>query len=73
MENIAKVRLLVTLKAGDKSWAQGSILEAPLPPAILNEIRVGRGTVEILKVTQPEKEPEKVSVPKRVLVRRKDG
>ena len=52
MESYESVQLLVTLQAGKKVWVKGSVLEAPLPPEIMSEIRANTGTVKVLKVKQ---------------------
>jgi hypothetical protein len=48
----AKVRLKKTLKCGKNVWEEGTILNPPLPPDILNEIEFETGTVEILQVVR---------------------
>lgn len=62
---ITKVRLLKTLKAGDKVWVAGTILPSGMSPAIpdeiLKEVRNRAGTVEVLEVKNPRPVPiEKV-------------
>lgn len=52
MESYEQVQLLVTLQAGKKVWVKGSVVEAPLPPEIMSEIRANTGTVKVLKVKQ---------------------
>lgn len=77
MEKIAKVRMNVTLKAGDDCWPQGRIIETPppLPPAIISEIRANTGNVEILQYnSEVEEEVKPEESPKKSrLIRRKDG
>ena len=46
---IEKVVLIKTLKAGKNVWEEGKILEAPLPPDILNEIRAKTGIVKVIQ------------------------
>ena len=46
---IEKVMLNVTLKAGKNIWAEGTVLTAPLPPDIQNEIYSKTGTVKVIQ------------------------
>jgi hypothetical protein len=62
---IEKVMLNVTLKSGKDVWQEGTILEAPLPPDILQEIKDNTGTVNILK-GGPEASTKMVFVAERV-------
>jgi hypothetical protein len=48
---ITKVLVKRTLKAGDKSWGAGTIVEAPVPRDLLMEVK--RGWVEVL-AEQPD-------------------
>jgi hypothetical protein len=45
---IERVRLNVTLKAGDKIWLEGEVLTSPLPLEIHQEILDNTGNVEVL-------------------------
>lgn len=45
---IEEVRLKVNLK-GEQYWEQGLILKHPIPYEILQEVKLNRGTVEVLK------------------------
>jgi hypothetical protein len=49
--SIEKIRLLKTVKAGSKVWVQGSEISSPIPPVLLQEIKLNKNTVEILKIT----------------------
>lgn len=46
---VERVKVLTTLKAGDKVWGKGEILSSPIPADIISEIRAGTGTVEVLE------------------------
>ena len=46
---IEQVLLKKTLKAGETIWAEGSIIDSPLPKILLDEIRFKTGSVEVLK------------------------
>lgn len=53
MEIPERVRLLATLKCGNKVWGKGQVLDAekdgrPIPMEILAEIRANTGKVEVL-------------------------
>jgi len=50
--SIEKVMLKVTLKAGKNVWEEGSVLTAPLPPDILDEIYRQTGTVAVIEGDQ---------------------
>lgn len=62
---IEKVMINTTLKAGKNVWEEGTILEAPLPPDIQNEIYAQTGTVTVLEGDQMP-ENKLVFVAKRV-------
>lgn len=49
---IEKVMMKVTLKAGENVWEKGTILKAPLPPDILDEIYRKTGTVTVVEGEQ---------------------
>lgn len=46
---IEKVIIKRTLKAGKTVWEEGAVLKAPLPPDILEEIRLNTGTVGVIE------------------------
>jgi hypothetical protein len=46
---IEQVLIKKTLKAGETIWAEGSIIDSPLPEVLLDEIRFETGSVEVLK------------------------
>ena len=62
---IEKVILTKTLKAGQKVWEEGTVLEAPLPPDILNEIYAQTGLVKVIQ-GEPRSEAKLVFVAERV-------
>jgi len=51
--DVERLRVLVTLKAGDKVWNAGCIVKAPIPPVLMSELRYGSGTVEVLERKAP--------------------
>jgi hypothetical protein len=66
METVEKVRVLTTLKAGKQVWDKGAVLTAPLPPAILEEIRAHAPTVEVLSYANKAvmgSKPEEATAP----------
>ena len=46
---IEQVLMKTTLKAGDKIWVEGALIDAPIPEVLLEEIHLGTGTVEVIK------------------------
>jgi len=46
---IEQVKIKKTLKAGKTVWEEGRVLNSPLPRAILEEVTLGTGTVQVLK------------------------
>ena len=46
--SIEKVMIKVTLKAGKNIWEEGTVLTAPLPPDVLDEIYRQTGTVSVI-------------------------
>ena len=48
---VEKVQLNVTLSGGECVWQKGTVLSSPLPPAILKEIELNTGTVEVLETS----------------------
>lgn len=46
---IESVKLVKTVKCGSKLWVRGSIVPAPIPQPLLNELRLKTGTVEVFK------------------------
>ena len=52
-----RVRLKVTLKAGDDIYLKGEIFDAPLPAFIQAELREKTGTVEAVEVKTPTAPP----------------
>jgi hypothetical protein len=54
MKPIESVKILKTLKSRSKKtgeskyWLEGEVLHAPLPPEIIAEVRLNRGTVRVL-------------------------
>ena len=52
VDNIEKVRLKVTLKAGPKEFAPG-VYGPRIDPIILEEVRLETGTAEVLKSKGP--------------------
>lgn len=52
--NIERVRVLKTLKTGDKIWTEG-VYNKPIAPELIAEIRAGSSIIEILAtdVVQP--------------------
>jgi hypothetical protein len=52
-DNIEKVRLKVTLKAGPKEFDPGVYNRPRIDPIILEEVRLETGTVEVLKLSGP--------------------
>ena len=46
---IIEAKMVKTLKMGSDVWVQGTVLKAPLPPVILQEIMLGTGTVQVLR------------------------
>lgn len=52
---IEQIEIRKTLQAGKDIWEEGTVLDikdGPLPPDILEEVRLDRGTVKVLKKTQ---------------------
>lgn len=47
--HIEKLKVLVTLRAGEKQWDKGSIIEAPIPHELMSEARAKAKTIEILE------------------------
>lgn len=71
--NIEKVKVLKALKCGDTVYKKGQIIDRPIPPDIVQEVRNDTGTVvvlsewtptvseeEIIEKIEPEPEPEEV-------------
>lgn len=71
--NIEKVKVLKALKCGDTVYKKGQIIDRPIPPDIVQEVRNDTGTVEVLsewtptvseeeiiEKIEPEPEPEEV-------------
>jgi len=56
VEKIERVRLLTTLKSGKDIFRKGAIIDAPIPPVLLGEIRKGTGTVEALGIASPSQD-----------------
>ncbi len=70
--NIEKVKVLKALKCGDTVYKKGQIIDRPIPPDIVQEVRNDTGTVEVLfemastvseeeeiiEKIEPEPEPE---------------
>jgi len=50
--NIEKVIIKVTLKGVSNQWEEGEVLFPPLPQEILQEIDLGRDTVEVVKMDE---------------------
>jgi hypothetical protein len=50
MENIERVKLLVTLKTKGKLYEEGTELTRPFPRIIQEEYRKNRGTLEVLEL-----------------------
>lgn len=46
--NIEKVKVLKALKCGDMVYKKGQIIDRPIPPDIVQEVRNDTGTVEVL-------------------------
>lgn len=63
MENIARIKLLITLKTGPTGgstlYVEGAELTAPFPRIIREEFARNRGTIKVLEYRTPE--PEKPS------------
>ena len=57
---IEQVLIKKTLKAGDTIWVEGSIENSPLSQVLLDEVRLGTGTVEVIKQGRSES-PEKLT------------
>ena len=52
--NIEKVKLLKTLKAGSRVYLKGEEFASPeIDEVLLNEVRIGTGTVKVLKYKKP--------------------
>ena len=52
---IEKCRLKVTLQSAKNVWEEGTIFTDPIPPDILEEIMLERGTVEVLEYGKASK------------------
>jgi len=63
---IEQLLIKKTLKAGDTVWLEGSIESSPLPAVLLEEARLGTGTVEVLKGSKDESPGKLIFVAKRV-------
>ena len=65
---IEKVLLKTTLQAGDNVWVEGVIINAPIPQTLLDEVKLGTGTVEIVKKShEPGNGDELIFVAERVV------
>lgn len=64
--DVERLRVLVTLKAGDKVWNKGCIVNAPIPPVLMSELRYGSGTVEVLERKASAPSPPQLSPPEPV-------
>ena len=64
--SIEKVLLKVTLKAGKNVWEEGTVLTAPLPPDILDEIYRNTGTVAIVEGDARQSQTKMTFVAQRV-------
>jgi hypothetical protein len=56
MQRIKRLRLVVTLKAGGRTWTQGTIVDSsdgPIDQDLLSEVRNQTGTVEVLEWESP--------------------
>ena len=73
--NIERVKVLVTLQCENNVWEEGTILTNPLPPDILEEIRLERGTVEVLEYAKASEssigQGSVISIPSRKKLLRK--
>ena len=58
---VTKARLDVTLKCGSKVWKKGTVFQAPIPLEIIQEMRLGTGTVKVL--ASKEAPPRILSAP----------
>ena len=47
--HIERIKVLVTLKAGQKVWDKGTIIDAPIPKELISEARARTKSVEILE------------------------
>ena len=56
-----KVRILKTLKSGQKIWLKGEVIHPPLPPDIEQELLLNTGTVEEIEGYHPRPVREKSS------------
>ena len=56
MQRIKRLKLLVTLKAGGRTWNQGTIVnssDGPIDTVLISEVRNQTGTVEVLEWESP--------------------
>ena len=67
---IEKVRVKTTLKAGGQVWQKGDVITGDIPQPLLNEVRLGKSTVEILQQTEEgvDKKKSAPSLPKSKLL-----
>ena len=64
--SIEKVHINTTLKAGKDVWDEGTVLTAPLPQAILDELYASTGTVSVIEGNQITNKSKMVYVAERV-------
>lgn len=58
--NIEKVKVLKALKCGDTVYKKGQIIDRPIPPDIVQEVRNDTGTVEVLSEWTPTVSEEEI-------------
>ena len=63
---IEQVLIKKTLKAGETIWAEGSIVNSPLPKILLEEIERKTGTVKVVKERNSESPNKLVFVAEKV-------
>ena len=73
MERVKKVKMTLSVLAGTKVWDQGLIIDSPIDPILLNEIRQNTGTVEVLEYDREkikEEVEEVITTPKKIIRRK---
>lgn len=67
---VEKVRVLTTLKCGEKVFQQGKVLTHPLPAEILKELAAKTGTLEVIESVKTSKKAASSSPSTKKLVSR---
>ena len=52
---VERVRILKTLKSGEKIWGKGEVIEPPLPEELIKELKLDRGTVQAVSMIKGQR------------------